>query len=310
MTGSHGFIGTHLSGGLAESGDYQLLGLDIVPRPDQSAYQKVYSWDQLDEIPWDILDTVIHLAGIVHDTRGVVDEQLYRDVNVGLTVKVFERFTDSSAGRFVFFSSVKAVTDFPGSRPVEENDPPNPATIYGKTKLEAEQKILARSLPDGKGIHILRPCLIHGPGHKGNLISLAKWVERGLPYPFGSFQNLRSYTSVDNLMFIVRKIVRGAIPGGLYHIADDDPVPTVDLIRMMARGSGRKGRILKTGKGFWKLAARTGNTLGLSFNSEVLDKLTGDYIVSNRKITRAMGESLPVSARDGLKKTIDSMYRD
>ena len=52
---------------------------------------------------------------------------------------------------------------------------------------------------DGKKVYILRPCMIHGPGNKGNLNLLYGVVSKGMPWPLGAFENRRSFTSIGNL---------------------------------------------------------------------------------------------------------------
>ena len=46
--------------------------------------------------------------------------------------------------------------------------------------------------------------MIHGPGNKGNLNLLYSLVSKGLPWPLGSFENKRSYCSIDNLKREIR----------------------------------------------------------------------------------------------------------
>jgi nucleoside-diphosphate-sugar epimerase len=57
------------------------------------------------------------------------------------------------------------------------------------------------------------------------------------------------------------------------------------------------------------MLAKIGDLLKLPLNSERLQKLTENYVVSNDKIKKALGKELPVSAREGLNKTIAS-FRD
>ena len=95
-------------------------------------------------------------------------------------------------------SSVKAVADnLVGV--LSEDRKPSPKTHYGKSKLYAERYILSKKIPNNKRIYILRPCMIHGPNNKGNLNLLYNLVSKKIPWVLGSFQNKRSYCSVDNL---------------------------------------------------------------------------------------------------------------
>jgi nucleoside-diphosphate-sugar epimerase len=184
---------------------------------------------------------------------------------------------------------------------------PNPITHYGKSKLLAEQYILSQQIPDGKRVYILRPCMIHGPGNKGNLNLLYSFVSKGFPWPLGLFENSRSYLSIENLCFIIKELIeRDDIPSGVYNVADDVPLSTNDVINMIADSKGKKATILNISQKLIKLLARVGDFLKLPLNSERLQKLTESYIVSNAKIKKALGKQFPVSSEDGLMRTFQS----
>ena len=83
--------------------------------------------------------------------------------------------------------------------------------------------ILSKEIPKGKRVYILRPCMIHGPGNKGNLNLLYQLVSKGLPWPLGGFQNQRSFLSVENLCFVIKELLENeSIPSGVYQVADDE----------------------------------------------------------------------------------------
>jgi nucleoside-diphosphate-sugar epimerase len=158
-----------------------------------------------------------------------------------------------------------------------------------------------------KNVYILRPCMIHGPGNKGNLNLLYSVVKRGIPWPLGAFDNRRSFTSIENLCFIIQKIINSDIPSGIYNIADDDPISTNRIIELISEVRDRKSRIINVRPGIIKRLSRLGDILHLPFNSLRLQKLTENYIVSNKKIKSTLGiDRLPISAEEGLIKTLKS----
>ena len=149
--------------------------------------------------------------------------------------------------------------------------------------------------------------MIHGPGNKGNLNLLYNIVSKGLPWPLGSFENSRSYLSIENLCFIIRELIeREDIQSGVYNVADDFPLSTNEVIKMIAESKGKKATILNISQNLIKLIAHVGDFLRLPLNSERLRKLTESYVVSNTKIKEALGKQLPASSKEGLMRTFKS----
>ena len=251
---------------------------------------------------------VIHLAGKAHDLKKTANSDEYYQINTELTKDVFDAFLASNAKVFITLSSVKAVADEVEVE-VKENQKPNPVTHYGKSKLLAEQYIFSKEIPQGKRVYVLRPCMIHGPGNKGNLNLLYNVVSKGIPWPLGAFDNKRSFCSIDNLMFIINELIeREDIPSGIYNVADDEPVSTNQLIELIALSQNMKPKIWHFSKSLIERFAKMGDNLHLPINTERLHKLTSSYIVNNEKIKHAIGKPFPVSSRDGLLKTFKSFH--
>ena len=252
-------------------------------------------------------DVIIHLAGKAHDTSNTSDANDYFKVNRDLTQELFDWFLKSEARDFFYFSSVKAIADtVEGVLTEEENA--RPLTPYGQSKFEAEQYILKQVLPTGKRVFIIRPCMIHGPGNKGNLNLLYNIVEKGIPWPLGAYENKRSFLSIDNLCFLVETMIQNEmVVSGVYNFADDTALSTNELVDLIADVSGKKSRSWNISKGFIQSTASIGDRIKLPLNSERLKKLTENYVVSNEKVKEALGiDTLPLTAEDGLRKTIAS----
>lgn len=251
-------------------------------------------------------DIVIHLAGKAHDLKNVSSVADYYLVNTDFTKNVYDAFLSSDAKVFIFLSSVKAVAD-EVKEELTEDFISNPVTHYGKSKLLAEQYILSKSVPIGKRVYILRPCMIHGPGNKGNLNLLYKIVSKGFPWPLGKFENKRSLCSIDNLCFIIKELIENdQIQPGVYNIADDEPISTIEIIKLISEIQGKKSFIWNTPKILIIKLSKLGDLFRLPLNSERLKKLTETYIVSNKKIKQALNKSLPISSINGLMKTFKS----
>lgn len=305
ITGIHGFVGTSLVKALAPK--HTIYGVDIIA-PEKEGVVRTYSWEELDRGEVSVADVVIHLAGKAHDTKNEAKAEVYFKVNTGLTEKIFDWFKRSGSGKFVFFSTAKAAADRVDGV-LTEDVVPAPVGPYGESKIAAEKYILSGvdGLTEGQRYYILRPCMIHGPGNKGNLNLLYSVVSKGIPWPLGAFDNRRTFTSIDNLSFIIESLIEKDIPSGIYNIGDDAPVSTNELIEIICRTLGKKPHIWHLSRGLMTFCAKMGTVLHLPLNEERLRKLTENYVSSNEKIKRAVGvERLPVDARDGIRKTIES----
>lgn len=303
ITGIHGFVGSNLVNSLKDR--HIIYGLDILA-PDKLGVVKTYSWNDLASTSFPNIDAIIHLAGKAHDTKNQSVAQTYFDINTGLTQRIFDFFLKSTAKKFIFFSSVKAAADFVLEDLLTEDIAPAPVGPYGESKIRAEEYIQA-NMPTDKQVYILRPCMIHGPGNKGNLNLLYNVVKKGIPWPLGEFENRRTFVSIDNLCSVIGGLINKDIASGVYHIADDEAMSTNDLIKVICEAMGRKPRIWHLNRTMMEGCARLGTRLHLPLNEDRLHKLTENYVVSNAKIKKALGiEKMPVTAKEGMLKTIRS----
>ena len=304
ISGVHGFIGNNIVDSLKNR--HTIFGLDIIS-PFKQGVEKTFTWNEFDAIP--DVDAIIHLAGKAHDTKNRTDVQAYFDINTGLTQRIFDWFLTTKASKFIFFSSVKAAADRVEGKVLTEEDFPMPKGPYGESKRAAEHYILQHEATD-KLVYILRPCMIYGPGNKGNLNLLFDLQQKGLPWPLGAFENSRSFCAIDNMVFVVQRLLTQDIEPGIYQVSDDEAISTNDLIKLMARSQNKTTRIWTISVKLIEKIARIGDYLHLPLNSQRLKKLTESYLVSNQKIKQAMSmDKMPVSAIEGLQKTFESFKK-
>ena len=303
ITGVHGFVGSNLVKALSEV--HTIYGLDIIS-PIKEGVRFTFAWEHLDAkdmIPE--VDAIIHLAGKAHDTKNKAAADVYFKVNTDLTKKIYDYFLKSKAKKFIFFSTAKAAADKVDGV-LTEDVVPTPVGPYGESKIAAEKYIQEHLVAD-KQVYILRPCMIHGPGNKGNLNLLYGVVKKGIPWPLGAFENRRTFTSIENLNFVIEGLLTKEVPTGIYNMGDDEALSTNELIEEICKSLGKKAHIWKLPKGLMTGIAKIGGALHLPLDSERLRKLTENYISSNAKIKKALGvEEMPVDARVGLQKTLES----
>ena len=345
ITGVHGFVGSNLVKALSK--EHTIYGLDIIsPQKDGVKFTFGWEHMDnpstgsgaagLPEV-----DAIIHLAGKAHDTKNKSKAEVYFKVNTELTKKIYDYFlAHEGIKKFIFFSTAKAAADRVEGV-LTEDVVPKPVGPYGESKIKAEEYImrflddarndnpachpersrgiseispcatLSRNDKEGarddKRTYIFRPCMIHGPGNKGNLNLLYNMVKKGIPWPLGAFENKRTFTSIDNLCYIINGLLTKDIESSIYNINDDEAVSTNELIEIICEAMGKKAHIWRIPRGLMEGVAKLGGWLHLPLNPERLQKLTENYVSSNAKIKEALGiDHLPVRAKDGLTKTIQS----
>lgn len=284
------------------------VGMNLLPYLKALNFQlNVLNREDLQDIVLDRLnvDAVVHLAGKAHDLKKTSSPEEYYEVNFELTKKLYNAFLKSDAKKFIFVSSVKAAADNV-EEVLSEEYVPRPQTHYGKSKLMAEEYIQAQPLPEGKRYYILRPCMIHGPGNKGNLNLLYKFVKGGIPYPLAAFQNKRSFLSVDNLCFVIKEILEQEGPSGIYQVSDDQVLSTNEVVRILSDSLSKSPQLWAISPGIIKFIAKIGDKLKLPLNTERLNKMTENYVVSNKKLKNALNISLPLNTKEGLMITAKS----
>ena len=195
ITGASGFIGSNFIERYKDK--YNIIPVDLLKiKPEEIDFRGV--------------DTVLHLAALVHQMKGAPREK-YFEVNTELTRRVAEEAKKQGVRHFVFYSTVK-VYGYDGdlynhnmvlneeSECKPMNDP------YGESKWEAE-KILRRLEDDNFKIGIIRPPMVYGKGVKGNMESLIKLVKMLPILPFNYDKNRRSLVNIENLMYLTTLVI-------------------------------------------------------------------------------------------------------
>jgi len=294
ITGASGFVGENIQKVLA-------INNEIIPLSVRYVEGQKFELNS---------NAIIHLAGKAHDLKKVSNPGDYYKSNFELTKQLFDAFILSDVSVFIFMSTVKASADEVSSKLTEESIP-NPKTHYGIAKFKAEEYIQSIPLPENKKVFILRPCMIHGPGNKGNLNLLYKIVSKRIPWPLGSFENKRSFLSIENLSFVINELLENKnIPSGIYNVCDDISLSTNELVTIISKVLKNKPVIWRISQTLIKFTAKCGDLLWLPLNTERLQKLTESYEVSNEKIKRALNKEFPISSEYGIKETINSFKID
>ncbi|BCB17319.1 NAD-dependent epimerase/dehydratase family protein [Bosea sp. ANAM02] len=280
ITGASGFVGPHVVASLIEAGYRPRLAqrrAQAVP----AGVEAVLTGDFTAPVDWQAalegVDHVVHMAGLAHAGPGL-DEALYRRINTEATLELARAAEAAGVRRFVYLSSIKALTDAFDGPPLTEEMQPMPGDPYGRSKLAAEQGLAALDLD----WVALRPVLIYGPGVKANMAALLKLARLPVPLPFGGLKGPRSLLAVENLASAILFALTPACPARQsYALSDPEPISVSGMLAAMRSGLGRGPGLLPVPEAWLRRLAR------LAGREETFLKLSGSLVARPERLLTA-----------------------
>ncbi|MDH0646287.1 SDR family oxidoreductase [Pseudomonas sp. GD03858] len=303
LTGATGFVGKAVLADLAARGHAVRAAIrSAAPAEFEAAAFSIAAIDA--ETDWraalEGVEVVIHSAARVHVMNDTEADPLaaFRKVNVEGTLNLAQQAVAAGARRFVFISSIKVNGEGTVSgRPYRADDEPAPADPYGISKMEAEQGLRELAMRTGLEVVIIRPVLVYGPGVKANFLAMMRWLDKGVPLPFGAIHNRRSLVALDNLVDLVRLCTtHPAAANQTFLVSDGEDLSTTSLLQRMAKALGKPARLLPVPAALLALGATLLGRRALS------QRLCGSLQVDIEKTRSLLGWTPPVSVDRALAK--------
>jgi nucleoside-diphosphate-sugar epimerase len=246
------------------------------------------------EIDFSKYDVVIHLVAIVHQTKRIPEEEYFR-VNKDLCIEVAKHAKDAGVKQFIFLSTVKVYGEFiQGSGPWNEFSECHPNDSYGISKYEAE-KALGELVGPEFDVSVLRTPLVYGEGVRANMLSIMKFIRSSYILPFKNINNRRNFTSAENLVAFIDRIIEKKT-SGIFIAMDEDAISTSDLVKMISVNMGKKIFLFRLPDIFIKI--------GLSILPRFFDRLYGSFEMDNSETLRILDFKAPVTIKEGIKKMV------
>lgn len=290
VTGANGFLGSALVRHLRDEGIDTLA----ISR-SSSASSSVSVGDIGPNTDWSVVlrgvSCVVHCAGRAHVLKEteVDPAEAFRRVNTLGSVRLVQDAVRAGVRRVVFISSIGVLGANTNRRgPFGDTDAPNPHDPYSVSKYAAETALQGIARESGLELVIVRPTLIYGPGAPANFQRLVRLVESGIPLPLGAIRNSRSLTSVGNMASLLKRCAEApAAAGQTLLAADGVDLSTPELVREIARGLGKRPRLLPVPVRLLRLA---GSATG---RSSVVERLVGSLQVDTSRTRDLLGWSPP-----------------
>lgn len=307
ITGAGGFIGQKLVE-KAISLNYSVCATTRLPQKFPSGVFNIGIGSIDENTSWNSAlmgcDAVIHLAARAHLLYDSHKDSLaeFRRVNVGGTINLARQAARAGVSRFIFVSSIGVNGSETFGKPYSSDDIASPHSAYAVSKFEAEQGLITLSSQTGMEVVIVRPPLVYGKNAPGNFGSLVRWVESGIPLPFGSIYNKRSFVGLENLTdFLFTCLRHPAAAGQIFLVSDGDDVSTTELLRLTAQAMGKQAFLLPVPVAMLQLCA---TLLG---KRDVVQRLCGSLQIDITKTRCLLGWTPPNTLSEGLKKAFDGV---
>jgi nucleoside-diphosphate-sugar epimerase len=220
----------------------------------------------------------------------------YREVNVEGTLNLARQAANANVKRFIFVSSIKVngESTLPG-KPFTADDQPGPEDPYSISKWEAEIGLNRLANENGMEVVIIRPPLVYGPGVKANYLRMMRWINRGLPLPFGTIDNKRSLVALGNLVdLIITCIEHPAAANQIFLAGDGQDVSTTELLRSIGRALYKPARLFPCPVSLLSVAA------ALLGKKDMVQRLTDSLQVDISRTRSLLGWEPPLSLEEGL----------
>jgi nucleoside-diphosphate-sugar epimerase len=302
VTGGHGFVGGAVCAALDARGIARRVASRSAAVEGRS--EEVVVGDICRTTDWTAalsgVTDVIHLAARVHVMRDGASDPLreFRRVNTEGTERLARASAAAGVKRLVYVSSIKANGEATGARRFSPSDRPEPQDPYGISKLEAELALARVADETGLEVVIVRPPLVYGPAVRGNFLRLLRLVRSGVPLPFGSANNLRSFVFVGNLAdVLVTSTLHARAAGQTFLASDGEDLSTADLCVRLGRALGRPSRLIPVPLTVLRSAAT------LLRRSGEFQRLLGSLQVDSSSLRTALGWAPPFTVDQGLAAT-------
>jgi UDP-glucose 4-epimerase len=228
IIGKNSYIGNHIDEWLSKE-KWSVTQLDVL-NDDWKTYD--YSG----------YDTIVHVAGIVHQPQ-CKDWELYKRVNTDMPIAIATMAKEQGVKQYIFFSTMgvygvgkKLVPNI-----VDENTPLLAYSMYGKSKLMAEEGLM-KLQDDTFNVVCVRPPSVYGKGCRGVYVTSFASVAKKSPVIPQAYENVKqSFVYIDNLAEFVRLAISENIHGA-YCPQDDRSVSANDLLQTIAKAIGVKYR--------------------------------------------------------------------
>jgi len=247
-----------------------------------------------EEIKFNGYDVVIHVVAIVHQSTKIPESE-YSWINRDLCLSVANSAKKAGVKQFIFLSTIKVYGRFvPETGAWNEFSKCMPEDSYGKSKYEAELE-LRKMVSKDFIVSIIRTPLVYGAGVKANMLSILKLVDRFPILPLAKINNKRSFTSAENLVAFIDRIIERRV-SGVFIAKDENPLSTTELVNHISKYMNKRVILFRMPKFIIRI--------GTALAPKIFDRLFGSFDLDNKATLQALGFRPPFTTDQGIEKMV------
>lgn len=289
---------------VAIAGSSSFIGKTLVPFLRKYGYTVIELPREVSACDLSGVEVVVNLVGrahVLHETS-VNAQEAYHAVNCQYAFDLFAVSVSYNVKLFIQISSIGVLGDRTLSLPFSHRSPLAPKGEYAISKAEAEKKLINMASKSATQLCVIRPPLVYGPNAKGNLQTLRRIIEKGVPLPLGAIHNHRDFVSIYNLCDLIRTCIDNpAAAGELFLVSDNEPISTTQLVRYLSVDSCKKVWLVPVPSCVISFFGR------LTGKSTTVEKLTADLEIDISYTMQKLSWHPPFSVAESFAKISTSL---
>lgn len=311
VTGGTGFIGSHLVDSLIDDDKTDKIKCLVRNREkwlEGKSYQKIdgdlHSIRTIEEALHDV-DTIVHLAGVVKAPT----QKEFDFANVEATEHLVRLANRSGVKKMVILSSLAAAGPSQG-KPLAEEDPMKPISMYGRSKKKMEEMIHKVANPD-LSVTILRPPAVYGP-REDQIYTLFKMMSKGVAPMVGDGEKPElSIIYVQDLIQAIHKSISQKEKGVHTYFVSGDEVTNWNRINEIVQTVlGKKTIPLHIKPGWVKKIAGIVETTATFFgsypvvNRDKANEMILEWVCNHQKAKKELHYQPRYTLEEGISRTL------
>jgi nucleoside-diphosphate-sugar epimerase len=281
ITGANSFIGSYFKN---NSPQFHVSEVDLITNKPA-------------DIDFTQTNVVFHVAAIVHQDKSI-PESRYFAVNSDLAFAVAQKAKNDGVKQFVFMSTVKVYGEnSTEERPWTEDSECHPSDAYGKSKLDAEHRILKLS-DEHFIVTIIRTPVVYGAGVKGNIQKIARLVKSTKFLPLKGIDNKRAMVYIGNLVALIQEAIKKQ-KGGILLAGDGQALSTSEFVNLLI--------IAKKESCFFIRFPKLFQLIIKLIKPGFYNRLFGSMVIDNTKTFKVLDFTPPYSPEQGMQEVMVSI---